>query len=72
MNNFAFSRVNYIIIAVSVAVIALGFCLMYGRPIVEEYDPDVFSFRRITLAPIVCMIGFVSMVAGIMWKSKKQ
>lgn len=50
MKNFAFSRVNYIIIAVSVVVIALGFCLMYGEPIVDEFNPDVFSFRRITLA----------------------
>ncbi|MGM9804864.1 MAG: DUF3098 domain-containing protein [Candidatus Aphodosoma sp.] len=71
MKNFAFTKTNYVIIAVSVAVIALGFCLMYGSSTVDEFNPNVFSFRRITLAPIVCMIGFISMIAGIMWKSKK-
>lgn len=71
MKNFAFTKTNYVIIAVSVAVIALGFCLMYGSSTVDEFNPGVFSFRRITLAPIVCMIGFISMIAGIMWKSKK-
>lgn len=72
MKNFAFTRTNYIIIAASVVVIIIGFALMYGTPIVDEFNPDVFSFRRITLAPIVCMIGFASMIAGIMWKSKND
>lgn len=71
MKNFAFTKTNYVIIAVSVAVIALGFCLMYGSSTVDKFNPSVFSFRRITLAPIVCMTGFISMIAGIMWKSKK-
>ena len=72
MKNFALSKINYIIIGVSVAIIILGFCLMYGEPIVKDFNPEVFSFRRITLAPIVCMIGFVSMIAGILWKSGKS
>lgn len=69
MKHYALNKTNYIIIAISVLTIVVGFCLMYGEPIVEEFNPDVFSFRRITLAPIVCMIGFVSMIFGIMWRS---
>ena len=44
---------------------------MYGSKTEVEFNPDVFSFRRITLAPIVCMAGFVLMIFGIMWKKKE-
>ena len=71
MKNFALHKQNYIIIAVSVLLIILGFILMYGSKTEVEFNPDVFSFRRITLAPIVCMSGFVLMIFGIMWKKKE-
>ncbi|MBO8440083.1 MAG: DUF3098 domain-containing protein [bacterium] len=71
MKNFALHKQNYIIIAVSVLLIILGFILMYGSKTEVEFNPDVFSFRRITLAPIVCMAGFVLMIFGIMWKKKE-
>lgn len=72
MKNFALHKQNYIIIAVSVLLIILGFILMYGSKTEVEFNPDVFSFRRITLAPIVCMAGFVLMIFGIMWKKKED
>lgn len=71
MKNFALHKQNYIIIAVSVLLIILGFILMYGSKTEVEFNPDVFSFRRITLAPIVCMAGFVLMIFGIMWKKRE-
>lgn len=64
------TKTNYIIIAASVVVLIIGFCLMTGSKTVDTFNPDVFSFRRITLAPIVCMIGFVGMIVGIMFKTK--
>lgn len=72
MKNFALSRINYIIIGISVLLIIAGFCLMYGDATVTEFNPEVFSFRKITLAPIVCMTGFAGIIAGIMWKNQKQ
>ncbi len=60
-------KINYLIMAVSVIIIIVGFCLMSGGKTVVEYNPEVMSPRRITVAPIVCMIGFVGMIAGIMW-----
>ncbi|MFI3296201.1 MAG: DUF3098 domain-containing protein [bacterium] len=72
MNNLAFSKINYLIIGVSVLIIILGFVLMHGSTTVDEFNPDVFSFRRITLAPITCMVGFVGVIFGIMWKSKSK
>jgi len=37
-----------------------------------EYNPDIFSFRRITIAPIVCVIGFLLMIVGIMYKKSES
>ena len=68
MKNFAFKKINYILIAVSVILIIAGFALMAGSSTTTEFNPDVFSFRRITVAPIVAMIGFVGMIIAIMYK----
>ena len=70
MKNFAFTKINYILIAISVLLIIVGFALMAGSSTAIEFNPDVFSFRRITLAPIVCMTGFFSMIVAIMIKKK--
>lgn len=72
MKKFPFTKINYIIIAASVIIIILGFILMHGSSTDIDFNPDVFSFKRITLAPIVCMIGFVGIIFGIMWKSKEK
>lgn len=71
MNNSPLSKINYIVIGISVLIIIIGFCLMGGSSTEIEFNPDVFSFRRITLAPIVCMVGFIGMIAGIMIHRKK-
>ena len=70
MKNFAFTKINYILIAISVLLIIIGFALMAGSSTATEFNPDVFSFRRITLAPIVCMTGFFSLIVAIMIKKK--
>lgn len=66
------TKINYILIAIAVALITLGFLLMTGSPSTSEFNPDIFSFRRITLAPIVCFIGFVMVIVGIMYKPKQK
>ena len=70
MKNFAFTKINYILIAISVLLIIVGFALMAGSSTTTEFNPDVFSFRRITIAPIVCMIGIFGMIIAIMYKKK--
>lgn len=69
---FAFTKINFILMGVAFALIVIGFVLMHGSSTVVEFNPDVFSFRRITLAPVVCMIGFATMIVAILWKSKKS
>lgn len=67
------NKINYILIAVAVAAIIIGFVLMTGSPsTTTKYNPDIFSFRRITLAPIVCLIGFLLVIVGIMYKPKEK
>lgn len=63
---------NLILIAVSVAIIILGFALMAGEPSGEVYNPDIFSFRRVTVGPMISLFGFVFMLFAILFRSKKK
>jgi hypothetical protein len=63
---------NLIMIAVSVVIIIVGFALMAGEPSGEVYNPDIFSFRRITVGPMIALFGFVSMLFAILFRGKKK
>jgi len=71
-NNFALGKDNYIYLTIGFIIIIIGFLLMIGgkSPTPEEFSQDIFSFRRITLAPIVVLFGFVFEVWAIMRKPK--
>ena len=72
MKNFAFTKTNYILLIIGFAIIILGFILMAGDATTEDaFNPDIFSVRRIKVAPVVCFIGFVSMIYAIMRKPKE-
>lgn len=69
--NFALCRTNFILLAVGVVVVIIGFILMSGPGSTEtDFNPDIFSVRRIKVAPVVCFIGFVSIVFAIMKKQR--
>ena len=63
-----FSTKNYIMLLAGVVVIILGFILMSGggEHTATHFDASIFSFRRITLAPIVVIAGFVFEIFAIM------
>ena len=65
-------KLNLILISVSVAIIILGFALMAGEPSGEVYNPDIFSFRRITVGPMISLFGFVFMLFAILFRRKKK
>ena len=68
---FAFDKTNFILLAVGMAIIIIGFLLMTGPGSTEGYfEPDIFSVRRIKVAPLVCLSGFVFMIYGILCKPK--
>ena len=69
--NFAFDKVNYILLAVSMAVVVIGFLLMIGPNSSDTaFEPDIFSARRIKVAPVICLLGFVSMIYAVVRKPK--
>ena len=69
----AFGKWNYILLGIGVAAIILGFLLMVGPSSSEaHFEPDIFSFRRIKLAPTVCFFGFIFVIYAILYSSKKR
>lgn len=70
---FLFEKVNYKILLVGIAVIAVGFILMSGggsdNP--NVFNKEIFSFRRIRLAPTMVLIGFGITVYSILKNPKK-
>lgn len=70
--NLAFDKTNFILLLTGMVLVILGFILMGGSGTTEtEFNPDIFSVRRIKVAPVVCFIGFVSMIYAIMRKPKE-
>jgi membrane-bound ClpP family serine protease len=71
--NLAFDRINYILLVVGMVIVVIGFILMSGAGSTESaYNPDIFSTRRVKVAPVVCLIGFVSMIYAVMHKPKDK
>lgn len=67
------SKFNLVLIASSFVVIVIGFILMLGAPSgATEYNPDIFSFRRITVGPMIAFFGFLCMIVSILYKPKKK
>jgi uncharacterized membrane protein YidH (DUF202 family) len=71
-NDMPFTRTNYQLLLIGVGIIILGYVLMSGGgsgdPNVFNKD-EVFSERRITVAPIVCLVGYLFVVYAILKKS---
>jgi len=70
---FIFSKKNYTLLLIGLGLIGLGFLLMIGG---GSDDPNVFSdslfnFRRITLAPILILSGYIVEIFAIMYRPKK-
>ena len=72
--NFLFNRKRYLMLIISLSIIALGFILMSGG---GSDDPSVFkneiyNFRRIRLAPLIVIIGFISCIVTILYNQKNN
>ncbi|MFC2117996.1 DUF3098 domain-containing protein [Bacteroidota bacterium] len=70
---FAFGKQNYLFLLIGFVIIVLGLILMSGGNGDDptKFYPEIFNFRRITLAPIVCLLGFGIVIYSIMKKPKK-
>ena len=64
---------NAILIAISLVIVVVGFALMVGEQSgAVEFNPDIFSLRRITVGPMVALFGFVMMIVAILYKPRKK
>ena len=71
--DFAFGSMNFILLAVGMLVVVIGFVLMGGDSSTDTaFNSDIFSVRRTKVAPIVCLIGFVSMVYAVVHRPKNN
>lgn len=70
----ALSKKNLIICGLALLLIIVGFLLMTGPSTTLEngFEPDIFSVRRIRVAPMVCLAGFGLMIVGILYPSKDK
>jgi len=69
----AFSKKNYILLAIGMAIVIIGLVLMSGKGSAEGvFNPDIFSARRIKVAPLVSLFGFVFIMFAIMYKPKAK
>lgn len=71
---FALPKENYKLMAIGFAIIVVGFILVAGGgsgdP--EVFSTDIFNFRRLTIAPLVLLFGFVFEIYAIMKKPKSD
>lgn len=66
-------RNNFIVMAVAGVMIVVGFLLMLGGSSTpEQFNPDIFSTRRIVVGPTICFLGFVAMAVAVCLKPRKK
>ncbi|MCK8520871.1 DUF3098 domain-containing protein [Aquimarina sp. D1M17] len=72
--DFVFGKKNYMFMAIGIAVIALGFILMAGGGSDDPnvFNPEIYSFRRIRLAPTIVLIGFGIEIYAILLNPDKK
>ena len=71
-HNFALGKENYILLIIGFIIIILGFLLMIGGRSDDPnvFNEEIFSVRRITIAPVIVLFGFFFEIYAIMKKPK--
>lgn len=71
---FALGKENYKLLLIGFGIIVVGFILMVGGKSEDPsvFNPEIFSFRRITLAPLIVLFGFLFEIYAIMKRPKQE
>ncbi len=70
---FAFSKINFILLAIGIGIIIVGLVLMSGEGSTnEKFNPEIFSAMRIKVAPAVSLIGYLFIVVAILFPSRRK
>ncbi len=70
---FPLVKINFIMMAIAGLMIIVGFLLMLGgssQP--DQFNPDIFSSRRIVVGPTIAFLGFLFMGFGIIYRPKSK
>jgi len=69
-----FGKQNYQIFIGGIVLIILGYLLMIGGGSEDPnvFNPEIFNAQRITVAPMVCLLGFITIIVAIMWRPKTK
>tara|TARA_B100001175_G_C19473022_1_gene622775 strand:- start:1408 stop:1653 length:246 start_codon:yes stop_codon:yes gene_type:complete len=72
--DFIFEKKNYQVMVIGIIFIAVGFILMSGGASEDPnvFNPEIYNFRRIRLAPTLVLIGFGIQVYAILLNPKKK
>ena len=71
--NYAFGKTNFILLAIGLVIIIIGFILMSGGATTDEaFNPAIFDARHIKVAPVITFLGFVSIIVAIVYKPKDK
>ena len=67
-------KINFILMAIAALMLVLGFILISGGApeSADQFNPEVFSSRRIVVGPTITFLGFIFLGVGIMWPSGKK
>ncbi|HOE38846.1 MAG TPA: DUF3098 domain-containing protein [Bacteroidales bacterium] len=73
-SGFTLGKKNYILIIIGFVFIIIGFILMSGGKSTDPnvFNKEIFNFRRISLAPIIILIGFIIEIFAILWRPKSK
>lgn len=70
---FPLTRTNFMLMGAAALMIVVGFLLMTGpSTTTEEFNPDIFSTRRIVVGPAIAFVGFLFMAVAIIYRNKKS
>ena len=70
---FAFDKTNFLLLGIGMLVVIVGFLLMSGpSSTMTHFEPDIFSARRIKVAPVVCLLGFLFMIYAVLRKPREN
>lgn len=68
---FAFDKTNFLLLGIGMLAVIVGFLLMSGpSSTMNHFEPDIFSVRRVKVAPVVCLAGFLFMIYAVVRKPK--
>lgn len=71
--DLAFGKTNFILLAIALVIIVVGFVLMSGgKSTAETFNPDTFGAMHIKVAPLVTFIGYIAVIVAIVYKPKEK